>query len=105
MAKGEAVKLWPTVKLFFVGVGYVLFWGLLIAAVASGMGAACGCAVTPKAALRREAESLVRGCMAGTRCAQTAACVRESVDWCRAHGLEATCGTDGVFTDPILCPR
>jgi hypothetical protein len=63
-----------------------------------------GCAVTPKAALRREGESRLMGCMQGTRCTQTPACIAESVAWCKAHGMENTCGVDGAFVSPVVCP-
>lgn len=75
-------------------------WGAIIAAVLSS----AGCAVTPRAALRREGESRFRGCMSGTRCAQQAACTAESVSWCSTQGMERTCGVDGAFPDPIVCP-
>lgn len=38
-------------------------------------------------------------------CKFTKACIKESVAWCLEHDMERTCGTDGMFTDPIMCPR
>jgi hypothetical protein len=62
-----------------------------------------GCAATPHAALRREAESRLRGCVGAHRCMQDRECIAESVAWCQANGMEKTCGTDGAFTQPVTC--
>ena len=78
-----------------------------VAVVILGLGAllsqfsSASCAVTPKAALRRDAESQLRGCLRiSTSPAQRDACVAESGAWCKAHGLEATCATDDYWTHP-----
>jgi hypothetical protein len=68
--------------------------------------ALCACASwepTRNAVVRRQAEAQLRGCMSGTLCTQTQECIAESVAFCRAHQLEATCGTDAAFTAPISC--
>lgn len=65
-----------------------------------------GCAhwqPTEKAVLRRQAEGKLRSCMQNTHCKFTRQCIQESVEWCKEHGMEKTCGTDGVFVDPIMC--
>lgn len=68
--------------------------------------ALCACAEwqpTPRAILRRQAESQLRACMASTLCTQTQACINASVAFCHLHNLEATCGTDAAFVEPIRC--
>jgi hypothetical protein len=68
--------------------------------------ALCACAgwePTRNAVVRRQAEAQLRGCMSGTLCTQAQACIAESAAFCRAHQLEATCGTDAAFVEPIRC--
>lgn len=84
----------------------VLFWALLIALPLMALICAVSCASwepTRQAIVRREAESRLRGCMAGTLCTQTKACIKESIEFCESQGLEATCGTDAAFISPIRC--
>lgn len=79
-------------------------WLLVVLALIACNFLLSGCAVTPHAALRREGESRLRSCVEGTRCMQTPECIAESAQWCTAHGLERTCGTDAAFTEPVRCP-
>ena len=60
-------------------------------------------APTREAMLRRQAEAKLRACVQ-YNCQFTKQCIKESVEWCRQNGLEATCGTDGIMSDdPIMC--
>ena len=65
-----------------------------------------GCASwapTREAGVRRVEASRLRGCVQ-YNCQFTQQCIRESVERCRAQGLEATCGSDEIFTqEPIRC--
>lgn len=66
-----------------------------------------GCAEwtpTVKAGLRRQGESKLRSCLFMTNYNDvfTKQCIRESAEWCKTNGLEATCGTDGIFVDPPI---
>ena len=68
----------------------------------------CGCAhwtPTLKAQLRRQAESSLRSCVTFNGCQFTKQCIQESIAWCVEHEMEKTCGTDGIFTNPIVCSR
>jgi hypothetical protein len=83
-----------------------LFWALLISLPLMALISALSCAgwePTRKAIVRRQAEARLRGCMSGTLCTQTQACIRESVEFCESQGLEATCGTDAAFVEPMRC--
>jgi hypothetical protein len=52
----------------------------------------CGCAVTPKARLRVQAQSILGNCLnAG---GDTRECLIQNAAWCRSQGLEASCGAD-----------
>lgn len=60
-------------------------------------------APTREAVLRRQAASKLKTCVQ-YRCQFTKQCIKESVEWCKANGLEASCGTDGITPDdPIMC--
>ena len=52
---------------------------------------------TPKAGQRRMAEAIVESCVSSSRCqrSETIACHKEAEQWCRAHGLERSCGEGG----------
>ncbi len=54
---------------------------------------ASGCVATHAAGIRRMAEAKLAQCRKGTiNGVQAAPCYRETRDFCRAHGLERTCG-------------
>lgn len=61
------------------------------------------CAPTHNAIIRRQAEARLTNCMLVTGCRETHACINESLAWCQAQGLEATCGTDGLMTSRLRC--
>lgn len=79
-----------------------MFKELSIIAVCLSFGACAGWQPTPHAIARRQAESELRGCIAG-RCDRIKPCLQESVAACKARGLEASCGADGLFIDPVVC--
>lgn len=69
----------------------------------------CGCASwapTQRAIVSRQAASVARHCVMGSRCdpTQVRACIEESAAICEEAGFEGSCGTDLIFTDPIACP-
>lgn len=51
-----------------------------------------GCATTPKARLRSQAQSRLAQCLYSG--GETRECLRENAVWCQSQGLEASCGAD-----------
>lgn len=69
-----------------------------------------GCAgwqPTTKAIERRYQGEVLRSCVNGD-CSQdhVRACLRESVERCKAAKMESSCGADAIWTsDPVMCRR
>jgi hypothetical protein len=56
------------------------------------------CATTPRANLRSEAESRLYVCLHEYGQLHADYCLQETAKWCQAHGLERSCGSDGLWT-------
>jgi len=78
---------------------------ILIVIIALLFVAASGCAfdaqITRRAQIRSRAESKLKLCLweVGNSTMFRKQCVKESIEFCRANKLEASCGTDGLATD------
>jgi len=79
-----------------------MFKEFFIITVCLFFGACASWQPTPHAIMRRQAEGELRACIMG-QCNRIKQCLKESVVNCRKVGLEASCGADGLFIDPVVC--